>query len=375
MDYVCIRLGCTHRHTSVHDQCSCPFTSILVLCPICESQYADHQEFYTHIVEVHVLRTARHFHIWTDHVWKMLVVSGYEFLSPLPKRDPAYVWKAWRFALLSLDTVNLDLRCPECNVAEVVEDGRPVMHHLTILAESAYLARYRRQILALFPDFGSHPVFEDIFPRTDHVRVFRLKKVTSDTKALTMLDSGRSDVTNTASAQANATSQGDSASFSPSTSLLRGQTSLRTEHYAASIDPSVLSGVGGQFHDVLGGPSQDRDMSVMHNASKSNRIYSSSEGELFSSPLRPTGDIAHVFQNEISILVPPAIETSASKGKGHLCDHPNCDYAFERQSDLRLHKRSHLSNNARPYSCSQCPKRFLYPKDLHRHTKNHGAAR
>ena len=380
MNYLCTRSGCSHEHASLSGQaCLCPVTAVLVVCPLCRLQCLDHQGFYMHMMEVHMLRTAQHFHTWTAHVLQMLVVSGYELQSSSLEQDPACVWKAWRFTLLSLDTVNLNLRCPACDIVEVVEDGRPVMHHLSMLANHKTLSHHRRQILALFPDFGSHPVFEDIFPcRVQHVQVFRVKKFTPITKGRTVLDSVRDDIANAALLRQNSTQQDDMLPVLADTFSSQDQTLLSTQYQATHIDPLVLLGIGGQFHDVStgGGRSEELDASVTHCLFEINEPSLFADGEsLISwddiSTLQQTSNNADVWPHKISSTVAPTVESSASRGKPHLCNHPDCNYAFERQSDLRLHQRSHVSNDERPHSCSRCSQRFLYPKDLQRHLKTH----
>lgn len=54
---------------------------------------------------------------------------------------------------------------------------------------------------------------------------------------------------------------------------------------------------------------------------------------------------------------------------GYPCDFLGCFKTFDRQCDLRQHKRSHEPKETLPYPCELCDKRFPYPKDLKRHEK------
>ena len=52
---------------------------------------------------------------------------------------------------------------------------------------------------------------------------------------------------------------------------------------------------------------------------------------------------------------------------GYPCRHPGCGRAFDVPSQLRHHERNHAPAEGRPHVC-HCGARFLYPKDLARHS-------
>ena len=69
-----------------------------------------------------------------------------------------------------------------------------------------------------------------------------------------------------------------------------------------------------------------------------------------------------------------AISTGSKRGKrilgGYPCGHLGCDMTFNVPSELRHHVRNHKIKAHRPYGCEVCSDRFLYPKDLVRHSQN-----
>ena len=71
-------------------------------------------------------------------------------------------------------------------------------------------------------------------------------------------------------------------------------------------------------------------------------------------------------------------DSRAKKGRlprdedAYTCDFPGCDKIYDRQCDLRQHKRCHRPEDDLPYECDVCGKRCPFPKDLRRHMKIHG---
>ena len=65
--------------------------------------------------------------------------------------------------------------------------------------------------------------------------------------------------------------------------------------------------------------------------------------------------------------------TGPKRGKrisgGYPCRHLGCGQVFDVPSDLRHHERKHKSKENRAHGC-HCGERFLYPKDLLRHSNN-----
>lgn len=63
-----------------------------------------------------------------------------------------------------------------------------------------------------------------------------------------------------------------------------------------------------------------------------------------------------------------------SKANGYPCTFQGCQKVYSRACDLSHHERSHRAKEEQPCECTQCGKRFPYPKDLRRHSKVHSRA-
>ena len=162
------------QDNSVHGR-DTGFPVIRIVCPVCKCHFMEHQSLREHLVDAHVLRDLKHFQNWTSAV-KKTVNSSYEWIGTPLKRDAA--WKPWRLTLLGAGDINLDIRCPECNEIKMIEASGPIIHHLGMLDQSEHLFPYREAILDLYPEFATHPVFEDIYGcQSDIVQVFRLKRI------------------------------------------------------------------------------------------------------------------------------------------------------------------------------------------------------
>lgn len=144
------------------------FMFIFVVCPMCSILRTTHAEFGSHLAESHIHKDSQHFEIWIAHVEETLATHGYTPLDQSPGNTirallrSAVIWKPWRFALLSSDTVKVCLRCPKCKTSENINGNTMASHHLSMLDNSKELYSYRRKILSLCPQFASHPVFEDL---------------------------------------------------------------------------------------------------------------------------------------------------------------------------------------------------------------------
>ncbi|KAK5754012.1 hypothetical protein LTS12_015866 [Elasticomyces elasticus] len=139
---------------------------------------ADHKMFSSHVTNAHLLRDSYHYEAWKVSVVEKLSDNGLELRNSAPVELDTLVWKAWQFVLLGLDALKLEFCCPICEAVEFIDRDRPMRHHLDLLANDDSIRPHRWSILALYPDFVSHPVFDDDFPHSvDRTQEFHLRKL------------------------------------------------------------------------------------------------------------------------------------------------------------------------------------------------------
>lgn len=114
------------------------------ICPVCEFQSSSLQDLHDHIDAVHLVLDPEHFSEWKMTISKS--ISG-----------PLLPWKGCDIVRAPNNPI-----CPVCN--NTTPPGLHATHHLDLLRDSKELHRYREQILKLYPEFGSHPVFDDVMP-------------------------------------------------------------------------------------------------------------------------------------------------------------------------------------------------------------------
>lgn len=154
-----------------------PFMHIFVSCPVCISKWLTHAEFKSHFVEKHGQQDSQHSSIWISHVEGALSNHAYTPLNALLMMGDylrnAVVWKMWRFTLMSSHAVNLQLRCPVCRT---IGEDATAAHHWSLLDFASSFVDYRWKILALLPEFSTHPVFTDLHTpgEATEPHVFRL---------------------------------------------------------------------------------------------------------------------------------------------------------------------------------------------------------
>lgn len=323
---------------------------LLVVCPMCTTSWASHLEFTSHLVEVHLHRNSQHFKIWVAHVGEALACRGY---TPLDQShgstiseilQAAIVWKPWRFVLMNSDDVSVDLRCPDCKIAESIRGNTMAVHQLSMLNRFEELFSRRHDILALYPQFATHPVFEDLHipGQVSQPHVIRLQS-TSNLRS----DKG------------------------PSTPRRQGR--RRSEL-------SVIGNTDTRCHTV---PSKRR-MSDAISRDYSGISHHTSD-RIQDPAVRGRGGCED-DKNAIAVSNPNAEDTKGMaritttsatarqadcRSKPFSCENPGCILRFERRSDLRLHMRSHVRPDERPHKCDECSKRFIYPKDRRRHQMTH----
>ena len=92
------------------------------------------------------------------------------------------------------------------------------------------------------------------------------------------------------------------------------------------------------------------------------------ESELYSYRNSSSSSVGSVGSLESAVSVGSAKRGRRVSG-GYPCRQAGCGKVFDVPSDLRHHERKHTAKANRPYGC-HCGERFLYPKDLTRHSTN-----
>jgi uncharacterized C2H2 Zn-finger protein len=147
--------------------------AIQVVCPVCHTLSTDVEHFTRHVSTAHLYKPgsggSEHFEKWKAYLrqhWLAVLVSSVNELLP---------WS-------SLDRVNTKtgsaLGCPSCTFSvtdyfprhywdsdQMNKETEVKQHHLSLLRPEAEVVRelypYRMQILRLWPEFVTHPVFAD----------------------------------------------------------------------------------------------------------------------------------------------------------------------------------------------------------------------
>ncbi|OCL15100.1 hypothetical protein AOQ84DRAFT_136847 [Glonium stellatum] len=133
-----------------------------IICPLCKALLCNHDRFITHLEYDHFIADPAHFSKFKESTNDM----------PLP--GPRYSWKSWmphsyltvlgsNWTMVGSNWTGLQGRtCPTYRQPASSGD-RPghVDHHLQLRADLD-VRPYRWDILRLWPEFDSHPVFNDI---------------------------------------------------------------------------------------------------------------------------------------------------------------------------------------------------------------------
>lgn len=335
------------------------FMFIFVVCPICSILRTTHAEFGIHLAESHMHKDSQHFGIWIVHVEETLTTHGY---TPLDQSSgsnirellrSAPVWKPWRFALMSSDMVKVCLRCPECKASEDINDSTMATHHLSMLDKSNDLCLYRRKILALCPQFASHPVFEDLRV-PDHIsepHVIRLRQSSNIGTKGAPLATYHSDSVEIRKPMGSTTD----GLFSTPPSRLDVNNFDISDHHSG-----IISHTNGAFYNPMVGGCEDRVDARIDTASMSSSLSSDM-----------SSSFCAAYSMGVRAQNTTISNTSRHSCKRFSCEHQHCGLRFERRSDLRLHLRAHVKADERPYKCDLCDRRFMYPKDQERHRAIH----
>ena len=159
--YLVVKDSCTHLTEEKHGgitllPCPCPVTGVMVICPVCAVVCGDHADFEAHVDETHLVaaRKLDHFLSWRQYAREHNV---------WPKKQKFRPWSAWptRDSKRWCNQV-----CPGCD--HVMNQSSRVDHQINMLADEQQIRPYRGQILSLYPDFATHPVWSDLAePVTD----------------------------------------------------------------------------------------------------------------------------------------------------------------------------------------------------------------
>lgn len=145
--WTAIKGDCRHKIINLHTACECPFTALLVRCPVCSSSmelsgFADHVDF------AHVFHPdeVEHYKTWKAHCEAM------NNNKALPMGE------GW--IIFDVDEVT----CPVCTYSE--RKGHwlcTLEHHFSMLRKDLeYLKPYRMEIFRLYPHFDG-PAFKAVW--------------------------------------------------------------------------------------------------------------------------------------------------------------------------------------------------------------------
>lgn len=121
--------------------------SLDYICPVCNGVFRELASWRNHIVTDHLVTDALHFLQFRDSFHR-----GPTFMVPW------IGFSGWRIAN------NDPILCVHCLERRGNSDGN-IDHQLQLLRNPQEIYPYRRAILALWPQFGTHPVFDDVLPQ------------------------------------------------------------------------------------------------------------------------------------------------------------------------------------------------------------------
>lgn len=140
------------EETAVIQQMGYDAKTVKVICPLCELLLHNHGEFAVHLRSVHLTTDSAHLAKFQESVANIIHKIW---------RD--VIWYPWEVRY-DCDTVK-SMVCPTCG--QPASTRRPVDridHHLQLLPDQNEVRPYRWDILRLCPNFGTHPVFDDVRP-------------------------------------------------------------------------------------------------------------------------------------------------------------------------------------------------------------------
>lgn len=150
--------------------------SISVRCPVCNAGCGTMKEFAEHIWSAHLLLPSTGSDIGAEHFlrWRSELAGNtyFHYRSGVNKTTP---WHRFKTHELSFPSTKKTIKCPACPFSVSNAAGRYIdfvemvsNHHLSLLRPEKEvvdeLRPYRFQILRLYPEFVTHPVFADLDP-------------------------------------------------------------------------------------------------------------------------------------------------------------------------------------------------------------------
>lgn len=127
-----------------------PIVTVQVTCPICSIACDDHASFALHLCETHLIKGGEkeHFRLWRDGVASNIRQHS-KVLQP---------WTSW-----VVKNIRAEIICTACgSLGSSGRHGSKLNHHISMQVDPEDIRPYRREILKLYPDFASHPVFDDL---------------------------------------------------------------------------------------------------------------------------------------------------------------------------------------------------------------------
>lgn len=117
-----------------------------IICPMCRHQFVNRGDWIDHLTNDHFITDSVH----------------YQTICAQLKSIERYPWVKW-FAEYSY--FDKSIHCNHCSEMIHCTHFGEFEHHLSLLRDPEEIRPYRRAILALWPEFGTHPVFDDVLPR------------------------------------------------------------------------------------------------------------------------------------------------------------------------------------------------------------------
>lgn len=123
-----------------------------IICPVCRHQFMKRDDWIDHLTNDHLV---------TDSVHYQAICT--QLKSAVLAWRTCYPWEKWSVE----DFPHHELvQCNHCSEMMHCHDDS-YKHHLSLFRDPEEIRPYRRAILALWPEFGSHPVFNDVLPRKE----------------------------------------------------------------------------------------------------------------------------------------------------------------------------------------------------------------
>lgn len=129
-------------------ECGYDSNTLNIICPVCRHQFVKRNDWIDHLTNDHLV---------TDSVHYQTICAQFESIK-------GYPWKRWSVEYSYADK---SIHCNHCS--GTIHSTRFVKfeHHISLLRDPEEIRPYRRAILALWPEFGTHPVFDDVLPREE----------------------------------------------------------------------------------------------------------------------------------------------------------------------------------------------------------------